>query len=158
MYVDSTKGWLLVDQSQASDITEDIKFVAATGGTVTTVCTNFKVHTFTSPGTFTVTCAGNSAGSNTVSYLVVAGGGGGGSSGDAGSGGGAGGYREGLGLNDSFTGSPLRNPTGVPVPAQAYPITVGAGGSGGSTTIKEGCTGSNVFFNNHICRWWRWWR
>ena len=56
LYVDSTKGWLLVDQSKASDITEDIKFVAATGGTVTTVCTNFKVHTFTSPGTFTVTC------------------------------------------------------------------------------------------------------
>ena len=62
IYIDSTQGWLSVDQSQASDITEDIKFVAATGGTVTTVCTNFKVHTFTSPGTFTVTCAGNSAG------------------------------------------------------------------------------------------------
>ena len=54
-------------------------YVAATGGnTITTVCTNYKVHTFTSPGTFTVYVAvGNSAGSQMqVSYMVVAGGGG----------------------------------------------------------------------------------
>ena len=49
----------------------------ATGGTVTT-SGNFKIHTFTSPGTFCVSTVGNSAGSNTVSYVVVAGGGGGG--------------------------------------------------------------------------------
>jgi hypothetical protein len=30
---------------------------------------------FTGPGTFTVTCAGNPLGSNSVDYLVVAGGG-----------------------------------------------------------------------------------
>ena len=30
-------------------------FITATGGTITTVCTNFKVHTFTGPGTFSVT-------------------------------------------------------------------------------------------------------
>ena len=40
------------------------KAFAATGGTVTTVWTNFKVHTFTGPGTFCVSCAGNAAGSN----------------------------------------------------------------------------------------------
>ena len=50
---------------------------SATGGTITT-CGDFKIHTFTGPGTFTVSLSGNAAGSNTVDYLVVAGGGGGG--------------------------------------------------------------------------------
>ena len=58
---------------------------------------NFKVHTFTGPGTFTVCSVGNAAGSNTVDYLVVAGGGGGGYC--SGGGGGAGGFRE---SSDSF--------------------------------------------------------
>ena len=52
-----------------------------------------KIHTFNSNGTFTVNSVGNSAGSNTVEYLVVAGGGGGGNKQNAGGGGGAGGYR-----------------------------------------------------------------
>ena len=42
-----------------------------------TTCGDYKIHTFTGPGTFSVSCAGNPAGSNTVDYLVVAGGGGG---------------------------------------------------------------------------------
>ena len=46
------------------------EYVTATGGTVTTVCTNFKIHTFTGPGTFCVSNAGNAPGSNTVDYLV----------------------------------------------------------------------------------------
>ena len=54
----------------------DAVFIAATGGTITT-SGDFKIHTFTSSGTFEVTTLGNSAGSNTVEYLVVAGGGGG---------------------------------------------------------------------------------
>ena len=78
VYVDSTQGWLVTDDGLQSSA-EGPKFVAATGGTITTVCTNFKVHTFTSPGTFTVTCAGNAGGSNSVDYQVSAGGGGGGS-------------------------------------------------------------------------------
>jgi hypothetical protein len=53
-------------------------FVTATGGSVTT-CGDYKIHTFTSSGTFTVSCAGNPEGSTTVDYMVVAGGGGGGS-------------------------------------------------------------------------------
>ena len=51
-------------------------FITATGGTITT-CGNFKIHTFTGPGTFTVS-VGNAAGSNTVDYLVGGAGGGGG--------------------------------------------------------------------------------
>jgi len=58
--------------------------IAATGGTITTDG-DYKVHSFTSNGTFTPSAAGE------VEYLVIAGGGGGGSYG----GGGAGGYRTG---------------------------------------------------------------
>jgi nitrous oxide reductase accessory protein NosL len=37
------------------------RFVTATGGSITT-SGDFKIHTFTGPGTFTVTCAGNENG------------------------------------------------------------------------------------------------
>ncbi len=94
LYVDSTRGWKAI--GDATDNTSGKAFVAATGGTITT-CGDFKIHTFTGPGTFTVTCEGNSSGSDTVDYLVVAGGGGGGGrgpSGQEGGGAGGGGYRE----------------------------------------------------------------
>jgi hypothetical protein len=78
----------------------------ATGGTIVT-SGNFRIHVFTSPGTFTITRLGSPG---VVDYLVVAGGGGGGKNG----GGGAGGLR---------TGS-------TPVALQGYGITVGGGGSG----------------------------
>ena len=90
VYVDATKGWLATTDSTTNAI--PTKFVTATGGTITT-SGNFKIHTFTGPGTFTVSCAGNAQGSNTVSYMVVGGGGTGGKM--RGGGGGAGGYREG---------------------------------------------------------------
>ena len=55
LYVDSTKGWLLVDQSKAADISENQQalYTVATGGTITT-SGDFKIHTFTGPGTFCV--------------------------------------------------------------------------------------------------------
>ena len=146
VFMDSTKGWSFINEDTTTQ--GGAEFVAATGGNTTATCGDFKIHTFTSPGTFCVSSAGNAAGSNTVSYLVVAGGGGG--SGHYGGGGGAGGFREGLGLNDSYTGSPLRAPTGVPVPATAYPITVGGGGAGGSKVncgSGVGTTGSNSIFS-----------
>jgi hypothetical protein len=55
---------------------EQAEFIVATGGTIST-CGDYKIHTFTGPGTFTVSCVGNPAGSDSVDYLVVAGGGGG---------------------------------------------------------------------------------
>ncbi len=137
LYVDSTKGWLLVNQSKAADV-QGPTFVTATGGTVTT-CGNFKIHTFTGPGTFTVSQIGNPVGSQTVDYLVIAGGGGGGiesiPGGISGGGAGAGGYRESF-PNPEFGG--------FPVSAQAYPITVGGGGSGGPSSSTNG---SNSIFS-----------
>jgi hypothetical protein len=50
-------------------------FIVATGGTIT-CCGDFKIHTFTGPGTFTVCSVATCAPDNVVSYLVVAGGGG----------------------------------------------------------------------------------
>ena len=89
VYIDATVGWRSVQDNDFTKKGQAASFIAATGGTVTTVCTNFKVHTFTSPGTFCVSNAGNVAGSNKLSYLVVAGGGGSGQYyGGAGGGGG----------------------------------------------------------------------
>src|SRR5210317_1413875 len=82
------------------------EYITATGGTITT-CGDYKIHTFTGPGTFCVSCAGNACGSNTVDYLVVAGGGGGGGAPSHGGGGGAGGYRESPGTTTCYTASPL---------------------------------------------------
>ena len=50
-------------------------YTVATGGTITTDG-DYKVHTFNSSGTFTVTTAGTAG----VEYLIIAGGGGGGGS------------------------------------------------------------------------------
>ncbi len=148
VYVDATKGWITTDTGQSTDVS-DSKFVTATGGTIT-CCGNFKIHTFTGPGTFTVSCAGNSLGSQTVDYLVVAGGGGGGR--DGGGGGGAGGFR--LANSTCMSApqtSPLATPTGLPVSVQGYPITVGGGGNNDPApspgTPAASRTGSNSIFS-----------
>jgi hypothetical protein len=139
VYVDSTQGWRPTDAATASSITEQALFVAATGGTILT-CGDFKTHVFTGPGTFTVTNAGNSGGSNSVEYLVVAGGAGGGKGGtsDSGGGGGAGGYRQNY---------PSPTTAGLPVTATSYPISVGSGGAGSSTPQTKGTSGNNSIFS-----------
>jgi hypothetical protein len=139
VYIDSTVGWRSIQDNQFAD--EGQAFISATGGTITTVCTNFKVHTFTGPGSFVVSNAGAPTGSNTVDYLVVAGGGGGG--GGLGGGGGAGGYRESPGTaSGCYTVSPLGTSPAValPVSVQSYPISVGGGGAG---RTSPGATGGN---------------
>jgi hypothetical protein len=135
IYVDATKGWQDIQDSTSQVSGLLPAFVTATGGTIIT-CGDFKIHTFTGSGTFCVSCAGNILGSNTVDYLVVAGGGGGG--GEEGGGGGAGGYRE------SFP-----NPAtgGLPVSVQGYPITVGGGGTGQTSTPAVATSGSNSIFS-----------
>ena len=101
-------------------------FFSATGGTISTYTrggVNYKVHTFTSSGTFAV------SGSKSMTYLVVAGGGAGGE--DIGGGGGAGGL-----LADSLTAD------------QNYSIVIGAGGVSPSNTGgwvgKPGNGGSGI--------------
>ena len=149
VYVDSTAGWRSVDTSDASSVVN--QFVAATGGTITT-CGNYKIHTFTGPGTFTVTNTGPQ--SSTVDYLVVAGGGGGGRNGPGpagASGGGGGGYRESKATGAPWTASPLASSTSLPVSVTGYPITVGSGGAGSSsatnTPAANGSSGVNSIFS-----------
>jgi len=135
VYVDDTEGWKNV-QDSTSNVTGNT-FLQATGGTITT-CGNCKIHTFTGPGTFTVSAiSANCAAENTVSHMVIAGGGGGGGGSGLGGGGGAGGYREVKTPITPYTASGLNGypsaPNRVTVTAQAYPITVGGGGAGVSS-------------------------
>ena len=131
VYVDDTEGWKNV-QDSTSNVTGLIPYIVASGGTETT-SGDFKIHTFTGPGTFTVSCASTVAPRNGLEYLVVGGGGGGAlqnTSARGGGGGGAGGYR-----TSAFGPSPLQAPT-INAVAGAYPVTVGAGGAGG---CSPGC-------------------
>jgi len=146
VYVDGTVGWKSVYENEFTAGGSD--FITATGGTITTVCTNFKVHTFTGPGTFCVSTAGSPT-NGVVSYMVLAGGGGGGW--DRAGGGGGGGFREFKSPVTPYTASPLNgNPGGTSVSITApgaFPITVGGGGTGGNDTIGRGVTGSNSIFS-----------
>jgi len=152
VYVDDTEGWKNVIDS-TSNITGN-PFMVATGGTITT-CGNDKIHTFTGPGTFTVSKAASCAANNVVSHLVVAGGGGSGSKEAGGPGGvggaGAGGYREVKSPVTPYTASPLDGyssaPNRVTVTATAYPITVGSGGAGGAAPGAIGSNGANSVFS-----------
>ena len=139
VYVDSTKGWVNVQNAEDTK-TGAPPFIVATGGTITTSGDD-KIHTFTGPGTFTVCNAAGVCGPtrNLVSYLVIAGGGAGGSdfAATSGGGGGAGGYRELKSPLNPYTASPL---DGYPTPAnrvtvstQGYPITVGGGATANTT-------------------------
>jgi len=135
VYVDSTKGWKLVNTAD-QDILQG-QFISATGGNTTLTCGDFKTHIFTADGNFVVTSAGSSAGSNTVEYLVVAGGAGGGDGSGSG-GGGAGGFR---------TTYPSPATGGLSVSAQTYAITVGAGGAFSCSPTARGSAGANSVFS-----------
>ena len=136
VFTDSTKGWINVQNAEDTEV--GLAFISATGGSTSTVnCGACKVHTFTSPGTFCVASLSSVAANNEVSYLVVGGGGGGGSV--RGAGGGAGGFREDKSPVTPYTASPLDGAGSITVTATGFPITVGAGGSGG--TIPSGGAG-----------------
>ena len=142
VYVGATKGWLYTVENNVGDL-EGPTYIAASGGTETT-SGDYKIHTFNSTGTFTVSSVGNSkGGGDGVSYMVVAGGGGG--AGDGSGGGGAGGYREGKNSGDPYTASPLNAPSGLTVTAQAYPVTIGAGGP--APYSCQGASGDNSVFS-----------
>jgi len=90
---------------------------------------SYKVHTFTSDGTFQIT-----SGSGNVDVLVVGGGGGGAA--DNYGGGGAG------GMSEKF---------GHSVTAQSYSVVVGSGGAGGNQSGPiQGTNGSNSSFDSII--------
>jgi len=149
IFVDSTQGWKITDDS-TNDTSLTNTLICATGGTITTVCTNFKVHTFTGPGTFTVNSGQGPLA--VVDYLVLAGGGGGGgeASSNAGAGGGgAGGFRESkvAATSGCWSASPLAATTSLPLVPGSFPVTVGAGGAAGIGNTTTASQGANSIFS-----------
>lgn len=113
-------------------------FIVATGGTITTDG-DFKIHTFTSSGSFVIT-----SGVGLVDSLVIAGGGGGGngdvgnSTGGGGGGGGAGGV--------------LYTSPGASYSAGTYTVTIGAGGAAntnGSNSVFDTLTAIGGGYGGH---------
>jgi len=103
----------------------NLEFFVATGGTISTYTdgsTNYKVHKFTSSGTFSVT-----TGSTSVDYLIVGGGGGGAYNNYNGVAGSGGGVVTGTTTVDATTGT--------------YSISVGNGGVGASGGFSSGGAG-----------------
>ena len=148
VYVDGTEGWINVTES--TGISGAPPFIIATGGTITT-SGDCKIHTFTGPGTFSVTAASCTS-RNAVSYMVIAGGGSGGSAQyNAAGGGGAGGYRETKSPITPYTASPLcgyATPGNrITVTSQGYPIVVGGGGASVTGNGTDGNDGNNSSFS-----------
>jgi len=146
VYVDGTEGWKNVQDSTSNAVGNPN--LVATGGTITT-SGNCKIHTFTGPGTFTVSQISTTAAENVVSYLVVAGGGAGGQ--NYGGGGGAGGFREVKSPLTPYTASPLDGypsaPNRITVTATSFPIQVGGGGAASPALYNPGGTGSVSTFS-----------
>ena len=142
VYVDSTKGWVNVQNAEDTETGVPNAYITATGGTITTVCTNFKVHTFTGPGTFCISAGSGSLAK--VDYLVIAGGGGG--SQNYGGGGGAGGYRESktAPVSGCWTASPLAAAASLG-PFSPGPIAVTVGGGGTAPTCAPSPGSDSVF-------------
>ena len=150
IYVDATEGWqVFVD---GSDADAQQTYISASGGTETnSPCGNYKIHTFTGPGTFTVNSLTCCTSRDKVDYVVVAGGGGGGRACAAGAGG-AGGFREShsAAISGPYTASPLATPSSLDVSVQGYPIVVGGGGTGApgpTAPSNPGDPGNNSSFS-----------
>jgi hypothetical protein len=135
VYVDATKGWLVIQEGAQSDAPQPL-FTVATGGTTNDVG-DYRYHVFTGPGTFCVSQIGNSpsvptGGPTNMCFMVVAGGGAGQNCSGRGAGGAGG----------------LRSATCSPVAVQGYPIVIGAGsGCNGGTGVAAG-NGSPSTFNS----------
>ena len=149
VYVDATEGWINVQETSNSVTGLNPYVTASVSGACNTLTPSgdYMIAKFVSPGTFCVSSGAGAApcrgtGSNLVDYMVVAGGGGAGGNYkhiQGGGGGGGGGFRASPGTaSGGYAASPLGAAPAValPVSITAYPITVGAGGSGGT---KNGC-------------------
>ena len=147
VYVDASQGWVATQDDSSTFAGES--FMAATGGAVTE-SGDFKIHTFTGPGTFAVSSISSVAANNEVSYIVVAGGGAGQTKNSRNSsgaryampGGGAGGFRERKSGVDTYTASPLNGATPITATVASFPITVGGGGSAPSIPSTDEFSGS----------------
>ena len=145
VYADATKGWLAVEEGTGY-VGEN--FISATGGSIS--CSgNDRIHTFTGPGTFSVSKIAGCATNNQVSYIVVGAGASGGSANNnnnGAGGGGAGGFREDKSPTTPYTSSPLEGAGAITVTATNFPITVGGGGAA-SSPANPGSAGNTSSFS-----------
>jgi hypothetical protein len=146
VFIDATQGWRSVFDDVAT--VYGTSYINATGGTVSTVATNYKVHLFNSSGNFVVNSGAGPLAK--VDYLVLGGGGGGGGNPDGGNpsggGGGAGCYRESHSapVSGPYSASPIATSSPLSeLSPGTYPITVGAGAARGSGTTR----GSSSIFS-----------
>ena len=120
------------------------KYMVASGGTISEVG-DYKIHTFTSPGTFTVEKTPDPALAE-VDYVVIAGNGG---TAPSTRGTAAGGFRESVPAPAAWTASPIANPGGsLPVSVQGYSITVGATATPQPSLNTPGNPGNPSTFSN----------
>ena len=134
---------ITVTNSDGSTSTGVTKTAAAlpSGGSITTSGA-YRIHTFTSSGTFV-----NTLSSLSVEYLVIAGGGGTGAR-RHGGGAGAGGYRCSVSGETSGRGASAESP--LTLNAGNYTVTVGGGGASstsGSNSNSGNTNGSNSVFH-----------
>jgi hypothetical protein len=61
IYVDGTKGWTSILDNTTTQY--GAAYITATGGTIS-CCGDYKIHTFTSDGCFSISTVGNPAGSD----------------------------------------------------------------------------------------------
>ena len=151
VYVDSTQGWLNTMDSTSNVRATDSP--VATGGNAIVTCGNYKIHVFTSPGTFCVSAISATPACNSADYIIVGGAGGGAS--NHGGAGGAGGYRESPGSSTCYTASPLgAAPAAAQTLAvQGYPIVVGGGGTASCSCCNipaPSRSGNNSSFNSIV--------
>jgi len=126
------------DLKESSSINKTVSDLP-TGGTITT-SGSYRIHTFTSSGTFANTLAGLE-----VEYLVIAGGGGSGR--QHGGGGGGGGYRCSVVGETSGAGSSAETKLTLSSTGNKT-VTIGAGGTGSSGTGVAGTNGANSVFDS----------
>ena len=147
VYVDSTVGWRSVQENEYDTTGLNPALITATGGTPScgTICGDYKIHTFTGPGTFCV-----SAGNGPIAlaeYMVIAGGGGGGGGYGGGAGGGGFRYASPSLAPVCYPGKPLTAPDGIIMTPGPYSVSVGGGGSGAtSNSANDGTKGVNSVF------------
>lgn len=134
LWVNSTSGeqYILTDATAGSNVWTNVGDgsgtvpaapLSATGGTITT-SGGYKIHTFTSSGTFTVSSLSTLSSKNLLEYLVVAGGGAGSTDSIQGAGG-AGGYRS--SVVGELSGASSSAETRITAQVQSYTVTIGAG-------------------------------
>ena len=123
--------------AKTSGVVNSTVVALPSGGTITN-SGGYRIHTFTSSGTFVNTIA-----SLSCQYLVIAGGGGSGR--QHGGGGGAGGYRN--SVSGETSGANASAESALTLTTGSKTVTIGSGGAGSTGEYVRGSSGTNSVFD-----------